>query len=366
LLMKLNTNKPVLEFEGDSRKLTEALSATVVVGEHLWVASDELTSVERLTNDNENGFKNHKQFPLKDLIQLPAAGTNADQEIDLEGLDHENSYLWLVGSHSMKRKKVEEGGADPTEKKIGKLARTESEGNRFILARIPVNASGELVPEMPDPGNPQKALKAAQLEGDTKRNELTDAIKFPEPGDLHFANFLSVPGKDNGFDIEGLAVEGDRIFIGLRGPVLRGWAGILEVSVSDEEPARLKLREIGPDGRRYKKHFLDLKGLGVRDLCVVGSDMLILAGPTMNLDGPVIVFRWPKAFEAPGEQLIFADQLQLLFTVPHGTGTDHAEGMALISDADSQQLLIVYDSPSAERRVSTQAVRADVFHLPSV
>jgi hypothetical protein len=322
--------------------------------------------VERLTNDNGNGFKHHKRFSLKGLIELPAAGTDADQEIDIEGLDHRNSYLWLVGSHSIKRKKVEKGGPDPTEKKIRKLAKTESEGNRFVLARIPLNAGGELVADMPDPGNPQKVLKAAQLAGDTKSNELTDAIKFPEPGDLHFANFLTVPGKDNGFDIEGLAVQDDRIFMGLRGPVLRGWAGILEVSVSDEEPARLKLREIGPDGRRYKKHFLDLKGLGIRDLCVVGSDMLILAGPTMNLDGPVVVFRWPNAFEAPGEQLIFADQLERLFTVPNGTGTDHAEGMAVISDGDSQRLLIVFDSPSEERRVSAQAVRADVFDLPPV
>ena len=364
--MKLNTKNPVLEFEGDSEKLTESLSATVIVGEHLWVASDELTSVERLTSDNGDSFKHHKQFPLKDLIQLPAAGTDADQEIDIEGLDHKNSYLWLVGSHSMKRKKVEKGGSDSTEKKIRKLAKTEIDGNRFLLARIPLNASGELVPEMSDADNPQRVLKAAQLTGDTKSNELTDAIKSPAAGDLHFAGFLSVPGKDNGFDIEGLAVEGDRIFMGLRGPVLRGWAGILEVSVSDEEPTRLKLREIGLGGRRYKKHFLELKGLGVRDLCVVGSDMLILAGPTMNLDGPVVVFRWPNAFQDPGEQLIFADQLPPLFTVPHGTGTDHAEGMALISDGDSQRLLIVYDSPSDERRISPQAIRADVFDLPSM
>ena len=364
--MKINTNKPVLEFEGDSRKLTESLSATVIVGKHLWVASDELTSVERLTNDNGDSFKHHKQFPLKDLIELPAAGTDADQEIDIEGLDHQNSYLWLVGSHSIKRKKVEKGGSDSNEKKIRRLAKTEIEGNRFLLARIPLNASGELVSEMPDIGDPQKILKAAQLAGDSKSNELIDAIKSPAPGDPHFAGFLSVPGKDNGFDIEGLAVDGDRIFMGLRGPVLRGWAGILEVSVSVEGPDRLKLGEIGPNGKRYKKHFLELNGLGVRDLCIVGSDMLILAGPTMNLDGPVVVSRWPNAFTDQGEQLVFADQLQPLFTVPHGTGTDHAEGMALISDGDSQRLLIVYDSPSDERRVSTQAVRADVFDLPSV
>ena len=94
--------------------------------------------------------------------------------------------------------------------------------------------------------------------------------------------------------------------------------------------------------------------------------MLILAGPTMNLDGPVVVFRWPNAFEKSGDQLIFADQLQELFKVPHGVGTDHAEGMSLVTEGNSKKLLIVYDSPSDERRVSEQAVRADVFDLPSV
>ena len=40
-----------------------------------------------------------------------------------------------------------------------------------------------------------------------------------------------IPGKDNGIDCEGLAVAGDRVFIGLRGPVLRGWAMIIELQV---------------------------------------------------------------------------------------------------------------------------------------
>lgn len=40
--------------------------------------------------------------------------------------------------------------------------------------------------------------------------------------DPHFAPYLAIPGKGNGFDIEGLAVDGQRLFLGLRGPVLLG------------------------------------------------------------------------------------------------------------------------------------------------
>ena len=201
------------------------------------------------------------------------------------------------------------------------------------------------------------------MAGDLTSNALVKAIKQAEDGrgDPHFASFLTIPGKDNGFDIEGLAVSGDRIFVGLRGPVLRGWAGILEVSVSAEDPFRLNLRDIGPQGRPYKKHFLDLGGLGVRDICVDGEDLLILAGPTMNLDGPVVVYRWRGALESSEEQLIFAEDLEPLFTVPNGIGVDHAEGMTLLSDP--KRLLIVYDSPGKTRKVSSRAIKADVFEL---
>ena len=368
--MKINTTKPILEFDGKDGKLTDSLSAAVFVGEHLWLASDELTSVEQLSSGDGITFSNHKSFPLQDFIQLPAQGTKSDQEIDIEGLDYEDSYLWIVGSHSMKRKKVDKD-EDATDKKIKKLAKTEIKGNRFILSRIPLairseTATQELVRSTQDPEDPDRLLKAGQLDCDLESNSLTNAMKQAEKGkgDLHFADFFKIPGKDNGFDIEGLAVADDRIFMGLRGPVLRGWAGILEVSVNHEDPFRLTLRDIGPEGRPYKKHFLDLKGLGIRDLCIHGRDMLILAGPTMNLDGPVVVYKWPNALESTNEELIFSDQLRQLFVVPNGLGNDHAEGMALISDGERPQVLIVYDSPSKERRVSARAIRADVFDLP--
>ena len=365
--MRLTTRKPILEFDSEHSELRESLSAAIVVGEHLWLASDEVTSVERLSSADGIKFNQHKSFSLEDLIDLPAKGTDFDQEIDIEGLDHHDSYLWLVGSHSLKRKKLDkdEGSND---KKIKKLAKTEIVGNRFILARIALVETGrdanQLARSVPDPDNPERILKAGQLPGDVKSNALVDAIRQAENGrgDSHFARFLTIPGKDNGFDIEGLAVAGDRIFIGLRGPVLRGWAGILEVSVTAEDPFLLTLKDIGPEGRPYKKHFLDLNGLGLRDISVAGQDLLILAGPTMNLDGPVALFRWRGALESSEEQVVFSDRLEQLFIVPSGIGFDHAEGMALL-DTEPQQVLIVYDSPSTERKVGAQGVRADVFEV---
>lgn len=365
--MRLNTTNPILEFDEGQQQIPESLSAVVVVGDDLWLASDETTSVERLSSIDGVTFNAHESFSLNDYIDLPAQDTDFDQEIDIEGLDHHDSYLWLVGSHSIKRKKVEK--ADTTDKKIKRLAKTEIEGNRFMLARIPLvqtedGPTRQLARSAAEPNHPGGLLRAGQLEGDVKSNALVDAIKQAnnDRGDPHFAGFLTIPGKDNGFDIEGLAVSGNRIFIGLRGPVLRGWSGILEVSVEEAGTSRLNLRGIGPESRPYKKHFLDLDGLGVRDLCVDEQDLLILAGPTMDLDGPVAVYRWQRALKSSEEHLIPSDGLELLFIVPNGTGFDHAEGIALVTDP--KRLLIVYDSPGKERKINDRAVKADVFELP--
>lgn len=41
---------------------------------------------------------------------------------------------------------------------------------------------------------------------------------------------MAIPSKDNGLDIEGLAVDGRRLLLGLRGPLLRGWSAPLEIA----------------------------------------------------------------------------------------------------------------------------------------
>jgi hypothetical protein len=61
-------------------------------------------------------------------------------------------------------------------------------------------------------------------------------------GDEHLAPLLVIPSKDNGLDVEGLAAHGESPFVGLRGPVLRGWAVVqgarLLVVYDSPSPAR--------------------------------------------------------------------------------------------------------------------------------
>lgn len=346
---------PALDDARGRKELRDGLSTVLQVGRTLWVANDESGSVERLTLAGSKAA-HHVQFDLADFLDLPAeGGKDGTPEIDIEGMDVADGYLWVAGSHSLKRCKP--GPDDPVDKAIKRLARTEPEANRFLLARIPL-VEGDGLPALARKAKPRRAQ---QLRGDAKGNELTRLLRK----DRHLGPFIGLPGKENGFDIEGLAVAGERVFLGLRGPVLRGWAIVLELRPRGDGD-RLELVPVeGKKGTRVRKHFLQLGGLGVRDLCLHGDDLLVLAGPTMGLDGPVRVLRWPGAAQCEGPCLLEAGMLQPVLEIPHGEGCDHAEGLALYcpQGARGEALLVVYDSPAPSRQVGVSGLRADVFPL---
>lgn len=365
------TRTVLLEFDPQlnklrkDKKLSDGLSAVAQIGQTLWVANDEALSLERLSRQGETGdgairYADHEQFPLHDFLQLPVPPVEEDdkiEEADIEGLDYHDGYLWLVGSHSLKRDKPKEDKS--IEKNVERLAKVSRDGNRFLLARIPLSdgATPSLKRSVERDGH---SRTAARLRGDAHGNKLTETLA----DDPHLGPFLAIPGKDNGFDIEGLAVAGDRVFVGLRGPVLRGWAIILELALEEQDASSLTLKPIGPDGRPYRKHFLDLRGLGVRDLCAQGNDLLILAGPTLTVAGPQKIFRWQGGARPDRESLVFGKDLPSVLTIPIGAGQEQAEGITLFDrdDGDARSMLVVYDAAERRQRKAS-AVEADLFAL---
>jgi hypothetical protein len=361
--------KVLLNFDSEfdvegKKKLRDGLSAVLEIGQTLWLANDETLSLECLTFKSRSAggdfvYEGHRQFSLSALLDLPAPPVSPQkfEEADIEGLayDEAGGYLWLIGSHSLKRKQPE-AGKKPGQN-IERLSKVSSDGNRYLLARIPVVKEDGVLKLVSSTSDSQKT--AARLEGDQTWNMLTKALKHDE----HLGDFFAIPGKDNGFDIEGLAIAGKRLFIGLRGPVLRGWAIILEIEpqVSEDDSHTLKLAKIGDDCRLYHKHFLQLDGLGIRDLCVDGNDLLILAGPTMDLDGPVTVSRWVNGVQTSGDSVVFRENLSKVLDVPFGQHGDHAEGMTLLTNAEGPgaQLLLVYDTPIG--RGKDGSVEGDLF-----
>ncbi|TDE30086.1 DUF3616 domain-containing protein [Actinomadura sp. 6K520] len=350
----------VLRFAEESREAETHtnLSAVRQDGRCLWVAGDETATVERLTAvHDEDGrvtaYAGQRTVALADLVPLPAG---PGEEADIEGLARGDGWLWAIGSHSLKRKRIKPGHDDAKSRR--RLAKVVREDNRFILARLPLVTGDDGLPE---PVREDGDRTAAVL--GLNKDSITDLLG----DDPHLAPFLAIPSKDNGIDIEGVAAHGDRLYVGLRGPVLRGWAVLIEIrpGTDPQDPRRLRLLPLSDDGALYHTHFMDLGGLGIRDLCPHGDDLLVLTGPSMDLDGPVRVVRWRGAVTADAPEIVTSGDLEVLGDLPYGDGDDHAEGIAVLEESDGSalRLLVVYDSPAPGRLTEDGGVIADVVRI---
>jgi Protein of unknown function (DUF3616) len=336
------------------------LSGAAFTDNWLWVAGDEACGIDRLRRLDPVGaealrFGDVRDFPLVDLLDLPGL---ADEEADLEGMAVADGFLWVVGSHGLKRKnaKAERSHADNAKR----LAKVSLDGNRRLLACLPIepDANGEpcLVRLAAD------GRRALRLKGDAQSNLLTRALA----NDPHFGPYMAIPGKDNGFDIEGLAVDGARLLLGLRGPVLRGWSAVLEISVEARND-ELRLLPLNDSGTLVRKHFLHLDGLGVRDLHFHGDDLYILAGPTMVLNGEIRVFKWSGAkplIAANREPTRFESTLASSVVLPHGLGSNRAEALCdlpLAMSGGKPSWLVLYDAPGADRKEGDHTVFGDLL-----
>ena len=163
------------------------LSGAAFTGDWLWVAGDEACSLSRLRRLEPVGpealrFGEPHEFPLADLLDLPG---KADEEADLEGLAVVDGWLWLVGSHGLKRKNAKpDRGHTDNAKRLAKLA---LDGNRRLLACVPIELDGQ--------GHPCLVRRAAdgrralRLRGDAASNLLTQALA----DDPHFGPYMAIP-----------------------------------------------------------------------------------------------------------------------------------------------------------------------------
>lgn len=345
------------EIEHVEKSIRRDISSSALAGRSLFVSCDETSSVERLLWA-DGGFSDHSNFNLAEFFELPGG---PDGEMDIEGLSIDAGYLWVTGSHSSKRNKPAPDETD-RESALAALTDVDRDPNRYFLGRIPLedDSDGVLTP-VAKRKLASGTIHAGCLKIKKKGNTLMRAVR----DDVHFGPFLDVPSKENGFDVEGLAVRGDRVFLGLRGPVLRGWAIILEMRMKYPGKRRIKPRRIDDTKRRYRKHFLNLAGLGIRDLLFDDEDLLILAGPTMDLDGPIAVHRWRNALVTAADSVVGRDAVPREILLPFGEGSDHAEGLELFTLGIDRrpQLLVVYDSPDKERLRGDANLAADLFDL---
>jgi uncharacterized protein DUF3616 len=336
--------------------LPQNISAVAVVGRTLFAACDETATVERLVRSSDGDYHQQDSIALGDHLELPEGSAG---EMDIEGLAIDGDALWIAGSHSLKRDKPDLA-RDDNARALDELAEIDRNANRYFLGALPlvVDRGGVHRParSKAETGGSGAACLKMRPEGG---NALTKVLHR----DRHLAPSVGMPCKENGFDIEGLAVKDERAFLGLRGPVLSGWAVVIELRIKASKPGRLKLGKCA-NGRRYLKHFLPLKGLGIRDLRFDGDDLLVLAGPTMDHDGIGALFRWRRPIGAADDVVHAPADVLHLMDLPYARGADQAEGAAFVEVGGARRLLLVHDSPSAGRLgKASQSLVADLFDL---
>ena len=123
----------------DDDPLHKDLSAVALVGDSLFLACDETASVERLRRNSDGGFGDHVHFGLSDIVDLPAG---AHGEMDIEGLCADGKYLWIVGSHSLKRSKPKRDENDRGDA-LRRMEEIDRDANRYFLGRVPLQGEGD-------------------------------------------------------------------------------------------------------------------------------------------------------------------------------------------------------------------------------
>ncbi|RVH05448.1 DUF3616 domain-containing protein [Sinorhizobium meliloti] len=279
--------------------LLRNLSGCTAAGSTLWTVSDEGRTLERLTHGVDS-YQLSEQIKLDEYID--AVPGSADDELDLESLEAKGPYLWLCGAHCRVRRKP-----GPDEIVSSNIRERKS---RRVLARLRLDET-----------------KTRLVEAESIPSEGTFSLRSKLEDDQFLSPFRELPTKENGIDVEGLALMGDRVFIGLRGPVVGGLAVVMELFI--DETFRIK---------STRPFFLNLQGLGVRELTHDGASLLVMAGPVGEAPGPFALFRWsPEPGSVPSQVYSW------------GASIEKPEGLCCLEMAGERGLLVLYDSPQESR-----------------
>ncbi len=280
-----------LRLEGKVRDAKQ-ISAVALNGNWVLFGGDEGRGVQPFRRLGGNRLRAEK------LLALESSGG----ELDVEGIACQGATCYVLGSHALVRKKLDDDKKQESNRK--QLTEVEHEPSRDHLFRFTLTPEGKA-----------EGIRSINL----RQLLANDRVLGP---------FLRIPSKENGFDLEGLAVVGNDLYVGCRGPVLRG----------NLTPV-LRLPFDNP--LTYQTLYLDLAGLGIRELTPVSDGFLVIAGPVGDAPLPCLLYHWDGRDGLPGKDA--KSRITLLGEFPRVDG-GKAEGMALLSETAAEySILVVFD-----------------------
>lgn len=295
---------------------TDNLSAVVVLGTRVVLADDE----QRLLLVGER----RSDGAITIRAQPPLLGPGKE-EFDLEGLAVSGDVVYAIGSHSAARRSADDDGRTQARNLERMRGAIREAPERKVLFRLRFGPDGSVA---------EQATSSLQdiITAEARRDGKAEGI---------LARAVGVPGKENGVDIEGLAVEGHTAWVGFRGPVLRhGYVPVLRVSAASF-----------PAIAREDLLFVSLGGRGIRDLARVSSGLLVLAGAVGDSDQSTQLVFWDGRSCVAGKD-VPACTTKVLGEIASVSGVDgdgnpafgRAEGVAVLEDAPGHlRVLIVFD-----------------------
>lgn len=278
------------------------LSGVVKVGNYLLLGNDEghRLLVCRPGDKSDN-------WALAYSLELSAA----EDETDIEALTYADGFVYVIGSHSLRRRSLRPDTLTVRQNRK-RFARVDAQKSRNRLYRIPFDK------------------KTGRL-GRAESINLSKRLRK----DQFLGSFTQIASKENGVDIEGIAMHQGRLFIGFRGPVMRH--NLVPVMMLDYRHPK-----------RYVLRFVDLNGQGIRDMVSLGDALLLLTGPVGDAAGPFRLWLWDGRDQLPGSDACVqaASYLGDVAVPPGG----RAEGLALLeARGDLVELMLVVDGVGSQR-----------------
>lgn len=282
---------------------SEDISAIAYFEDYIFVGSDESQTIINLLKQDGNDFKVIRNVPL--------CLDDETEEIDIEGMSiTADGRLYVIGSHSSKRKRIKATKTYAENRQRLATVVSETKKNTIFQLKLDVTTAQVLERE-----------SNTQLKGVLEENTI-------------LSRFLNIPSKENGIDIEGLAADNQYLYIGFRGPVLRGNFVPVMVTTFD-------------DVMDYELRFVQLAGNGIRDITRIQEGFLLIAGPVGDGLGPYQLYFWNGEDTIPGkDRPDTSDYCRLLGEIPRPPDYPDAkaEGLTILEDQGKEMTaMIVYD-----------------------